>query len=261
MPKRGKISEEDRYRLWWEKSFKEREELLRERFGQTDPPGYVNSFSWDDPELIIPGACALCFPPQSADRHHWLYLGHGLTQPLGPQPPIPGRWSGYGCEFGIVARDKSPWAVEILYQLMTYWKSAGATIGIGHRVPVAFFDRNSGGQVQPKLGMVHDSDPVPPVGEMRALLFWKYGLQPTPLWTNTGYFDILIGTTITQSEWQMTRETSSAHVLLLLSRAGIGQESELERATVTADPRWAVEWDEIRALPDDEVLRLLEAAR
>ena len=44
MPRRRKISEEDRYRLWWEKSFKEREELLRERFGQTDPPGYVNPF-------------------------------------------------------------------------------------------------------------------------------------------------------------------------------------------------------------------------
>ncbi len=55
MPKSRKTSEEDRYRLWWEKSFKEREELLRERFGQTDPPGYVNSFSWDAPELIIPG--------------------------------------------------------------------------------------------------------------------------------------------------------------------------------------------------------------
>ena len=38
MPKRRKINEEDRYRLWWETSFKEREELLRERFGQTDPP-------------------------------------------------------------------------------------------------------------------------------------------------------------------------------------------------------------------------------
>ena len=113
MPKRRKTSEEDRHRLWWEKSFKEREELLRERLGQTDPLGYVNSFSWNDPNLIIPGACALCFPPQSVDRHHWLYLGHGLTQPLEPQPPIPGRWSGYGCEFGILTRDTSPWAVDL----------------------------------------------------------------------------------------------------------------------------------------------------
>ena len=120
---------------------------------------------------------------------------------------------------------------------------------------------SSGGQAEPELGMVQDSDPVRPVGEIRALLFWKYRLQPTPLWTNTGYFDILIGTTITQGEWQMTKETSSAHVLLLLSRAGIGQGSELDRETVMADPRWAAKWDEIRALPDDEVLRLLEADR
>jgi hypothetical protein len=82
MARRKGISEEERSRIWWEKSFKEREELLRERFGETEPPGYVISFSWDDPDLIIPGACALCFPPQGADRHHWLYLGHWLTQPL-----------------------------------------------------------------------------------------------------------------------------------------------------------------------------------
>jgi hypothetical protein len=150
---------------------------------------------------------------------------------------------------------------KILYQLMTYWKSAGATIGIGHRVPLAFFDRNSDGQAQPELGMVQDNDPVPPVGKMRALLFWKYRLQPTPLWTSTGYFDILIGTTITEAEWQMTKETSPAHILLLLSRAGIGQNSEVEREPVTADPRWAVEWEKIRALPEDDVLRLLEADR
>ncbi len=261
MPKRRKISEEDRYRLWWEKSFKERGELLCERFGETEPPGSVTSFSWNDSNLVIPGACALCFPPQGADRHHWLYLSHGLTQPLEPQPPIAGRWSGYGCEFGILTRDKSPWAVNILYQLMTYWKAAGATIGIGHRVPLAFFDRNSGGEAQPELGMVQDGDPISPMGEMRALVFWKYSLQPTPLWTSTGYFDILIGSTITQLEWEMAKETSSAHVLLLLSRAGIGQGSELDRETVTADLRWAAEWDEIRALPDDEVLRLLEADR
>jgi hypothetical protein len=261
MPKRRKISGEDRYRLWWEKSFNEREDLLRERFGETDPPGYVSSFTWADPRLIIPGACALCFPPQREDRQHWLYLSHGLTQPWDPQAPIPGRWSGYGCEFGIVTRDKGPWAVDILYLLMTYWKSDGATIGVGHRVPLAFFDRSAGGQAQPELGMIQDSDPVPPVGEMRALVFWKYSLQPKPLWTNTGYFDILIGTTITRAEWQMIKETSPAHVLLLLSRAGIGQESEMGRVTVTADPRWAVEWNEIRSLPDDEVNRLLEADR
>jgi hypothetical protein len=94
---------------------------------------------------------------------------------------------------------------------------------------------------------------------MRALLFWKYGLQPKPLWTSTGYFDILIGTTISQNEWQLAKETSSAHVVLLLTRAGIGQVSALRRQTVTADPRWSEEWEEICRLPEEEVLRFLDA--
>ncbi len=65
-------------------------------------------------------------------------------------------------------------------RMMTYWKAEKATIGIGHRVPVAFFDPNAQGKPQPELGMAQDSDPDRPVGEMRALLFWKYRLQPTP---------------------------------------------------------------------------------
>jgi hypothetical protein len=107
--------------------------------------------------------------------------------------------------------------------------------------------------------MVQDGDPISPTGETRALLFWKYRLQPKPLWTSTGYFDILIGTMITQGEWQMAKETSAAHIVLLLSRAGIGQESDPERRPLTAEPRWSVEWDEIRALSDEDVLGRLEA--
>ena len=57
MVKRKKPSEEDGHRLWWEKTFKEREDLLRDLIGQTDPPGYVISFSWTDVNLVIPGAC------------------------------------------------------------------------------------------------------------------------------------------------------------------------------------------------------------
>ena len=66
MVKRKKPSEEDGHRLWWEKTFKEREDLLRDLIGQTDPPGYVISFSWTDVNLVIPGACALCFPPDGS---------------------------------------------------------------------------------------------------------------------------------------------------------------------------------------------------
>lgn len=92
---------------------------------------------------------------------------------------------------------------------------------------------------------------------MRALLFWPYRLQPKPLWTSTGYFDLLIGTTVTAIEWQMARDTSSTHLVYLLSRAGIGQVSDLVRTTVTDDPQWLKEWEAIRGLPNDGIEGLL----
>jgi len=251
MGKHRRLSEDDRRRYWWEKTFHEREVLLRERFGETDPPGHVISFSWRD--LIVPGACALCFPPKIPERTHWLYLSHGLTQPLKPEPPVRERWSGYGCEFAILTKEKSPWATDALYKLITYWKLAEATIGLGHRVPMAFFDDRSDDMIRPELGMVQQDDPVSPLGEMRALLFWTYMIQPKPLWTSTGYFDILVGTAITEREWEMAKETSSTHILYLLSQTGIGQVSELRRTTLTHDPRWSAEWKTIRQLSEEKV--------
>ena len=142
---------------------------------------------------------------------------------------------------------------------MTYWKSSGSTIGIGHRVPLAFFDRKSEGKLRPELGMDEGEEKLPPVGEIRALLFWKYRLHPRPLWTSTGYFDILIGTTVTQAEWDLAKQTSSAHVLLLLLKLGIGQVSDLHRQSVTADPRWTLVRDEIHTLSEERALRVLDA--
>ena len=257
MGKRRRMNDEDRLQSWWERAWKEREDLFRDRFGETDPPGWVMSFSWNDFSLTIPGACALTFPPDSSDRTHWLTLGHGLTQPSGPEPTVPGRWSGYGCEFALLTHERQPWAAEVLYQLMTYLKSAGATIGIGHRVPIAFFDRGSEGLIQPKLGMVREDDPDSPIGNTRALVFSRFSAQSKPLWTKTGYFDILIGTTITAGEWSMAKETSSAHLLYLLSLAGIGQVSDLERSIVTDDPRWSEEWQAIRRLATEDVEKLI----
>jgi len=247
-------SREDVYRFWWEKTFKEREELLRERFGETEPPGWVMPFSWND--LIVPGACSLCFKPSTPERPHWLYLSHGLTQPLEPEPPVQGRWSGYGCEFGILTNAESFWTIDALYQLIAYVKSKEASIGIGHRVPIAFFDKHSEGVVRPELGMVQE-DGLTPLGMMRALLFWPYMDQPKPFWTTTGYFDILVGVTITHEEWEMAKETSSTHVLYLLTRAGVGQVSDLGRTTITDDSRWSNEWESIRRLSQEEVQRLL----
>ena len=257
--KNSNAQDEDAFRSWWERTFREREVVLHDRFGPTEPPGVVTAFSWSDINLIIPGACALCFPPEALGRPHWLCLSHGLTQPDEPQPPVPGQWSGYGCEFGIATREKSPWATEILYQLLTYWKSEGLPIGPGARVPLAFFGQDSPSTIQPRLGMIEGDEPTPPIGEMRALLFWQYRCQPKPLWTSTGYFDLVIATTITQEEWDFAKETSSAHLMLLLERAGIGQLSDLHRSSLTSDPRWQAELETVRSLAEEQALNLLNA--
>jgi hypothetical protein len=48
MPKARDIGEDDHRRLWCMKTFKERGNLLRERFGETNPLGNVISIVWDD---------------------------------------------------------------------------------------------------------------------------------------------------------------------------------------------------------------------
>src|SRR5215510_14396670 len=74
---------------FWERTWKEREDEVRRRFGPTEPPGWVTGYSW--PDIRLPGACGLTFPPVNdiSDqrgawhlRHDWLYLSLGLTQPL-----------------------------------------------------------------------------------------------------------------------------------------------------------------------------------
>jgi hypothetical protein len=49
-----------------------------------------------------------------------------------------------------------------------------------------------------------------------------------------------------------------AHLILLLVKAGIGQTSDLGRASVLSDPVSVAEWKITRRLPEDEVLSELE---
>jgi hypothetical protein len=86
-------------------------------------------------------------------------------------------------------------------------------------------------------------------------------LHPSGFSTSTGYFAVLVATAITQSEWHMARATSTAHLLLLLFRANIGQISDITRQTVTEDELWAAEWQNIcRLSPAEAEQRLLDHA-
>jgi hypothetical protein len=245
------------YQDWWEATWRERESLFSKVFGETFPPGKVISFSWDDLNLMIPGGCALVFPPALPRRPEWLTISHGLTQPSEPpESDTTDVASGYGYEFGFLTRSKATWCPDALRQLMTYLRQSGASIERGHRVPM-WFSSNSDSSYVATLGKHPFGSKAQLFGEMRAVLFWPYMHHPAGFSTSTGYFSILLGTTITQSEWEMAKETSTSHLLLILFEAGIGQESDLGRKTVTSDKQWRDRWQQLSKLPQAVVDEML----
>lgn len=251
---RSGSSAED-YLDWWNTTWKEREDLIKAAFGETSPPDVVSAYFWNDLEVRVPGACGMLFPPQPPRRTEWLTLSHGLTQPVSPdEVKSADSPSGYGWEFAVLSKAKPMWAVALLYQVITYLRQTRRRIDAGHRVPFTFaIDRDV--QVVAKLGKPahHDST----FGGIRALLFWPYLQYPTGFTTRTGSFGILVGTGITEAEWQLAKETSSPHMLLLLCEAGVGQVTDPKRATITESGRWASEWLRIRSMTPTEVDRRL----
>ena len=243
---------------WWVNVFRERETLLRDTFGMTSPPEHVFPLEWQDSALRVPGACALSFPPTTG-RHHWLTVSHGLTQPLTVSEVVPHGVSGYGWEFALQTGVEAPWAPDLLEQLITYWKLTGRRIDIGHRVPTLF-------QRTPSWGVrawVKKAGPDVPdrIGDIEALLFWPYLYVNQDFATTTGRFGILVGTGITHEELRMAKETSSAHLMLLLCWAGVGQQTDPYRTSVTKAERVVREWDRIRALSTAEAERTLSHYR
>jgi len=242
--------------VWWMEKFRERQELLYTTFGATSPKDKVFAFFWDDAKIRIPGACAMTFPPRDSERSEWFTITNGLAQPQSPQDVTgPGAASGYGWEFALLTKEKTPWRTDLLKQLMTYVKMSRSLIRRGDRIPVGFF-RDKLGDSYPWIKAVHEGDPTP-VGEARALLFWPYMQHPGSFTTSVGTFGIMIATTITGTEWEMAKQTSSVHLLLLLFRAGIGQMSDPDRRPVTEDAKWLDEWHRIRSLATVEAERLL----
>jgi hypothetical protein len=163
--------------------------------------------------------------------------------------------SGYGCEFAIAVRVPDPWCLDLLQQLMTYTRIATERVAPGHRLPTAFFAENDGTHF-PWIKSVRHDDPVP-MSEIRAIILWPYKAAPKSLQTATGTFGILAATLITGDEWEAAKQTSSAHVLLLLERAGISQLAEPNRRSVTSDRRWRSDWEEIRSMSDRQVQEML----
>jgi hypothetical protein len=239
---------------FWERTWKERSEAVNVAFGETDPMGMVVSFSWRD-RIRLPGACALQFPPVEArrdpERHRrddWLYLSLGLSQPLDKAEMEAVRAAGRsssarGIELGFLTEKKSAWPPDALYYFLTHITD-GEHIAWGDRFPMGFRRRDDG-TLDPLVGNTTGFELT---GEIRAVLFWPYLFPDGQLVTSTGKFMVVIATGLTGDEWQAAKSTTTAHLLLLLHRAGIGQRTLPERQCLFQEERWRKEWAQIAKL-------------
>jgi hypothetical protein len=184
----------------------------------------------------------------------------GLSQPLDERQLDEEReagksYSSYGFELGFVVPDHCEWPTDALYGFITHITD-GVELGWGHRFAFGFAERPSG-----DLGVFtgHPEDVgASPIGEIRAVVFWRYLFPDWEFLTSTGKFMILIATGITEREWEAAKETISAHVMLLLCRSGVGQRTLVNRKCLLDNPKWEAEWREIKTLHPEECMREID---
>ena len=203
----------------------------------------------------MPGACALQLPPIDESRDPtryrqgtWLYLTMGLSQPLDRDQVKAERaagksYSAHGYELGFLTESKDEWPIDALYAFLTHITD-GEVIRWGDRFPMGFCHRPDGG-LSSYVGNINGLDVV---GQIRAVLFWPYLFPDGQFVTSTGKFMVFIATGITEDEWELAKQTTTVHLLLLLCRAGVGQKTMPSRSSLLREARWQAEWDAIAAL-------------
>jgi hypothetical protein len=262
--------DEEEDRIWWEEAWTEREDLLCAFYGPSHPPGspegYVCAFPGGAIRLRIPGGCAYAFRPRiggppGAREDAWLFVSHGITQPLDRDEVRAARREGsdrssYGWEFAIELAEPAGWVKMLLANICYYARDPESpTLGPGHRMPFFLHETEDG--VQESFGFP-DGEAV--VGTARALLFWPDLRTERDFECSTGSFGVLVGTAVTEDEYALAKATSTMHVLALLKVAGIGQRTDPMRPSVAADPAWRAEWGRIRKLDGDALMDILYGA-
>ena len=250
-----KVGQNDPHTVWWVSSFRERETRIRESFGETDPPRAVTAFTWADPRIRVSGGCALTFPPSPESRSYWVTVGEGLTQPARQVTPNSSASLEFGFEFAVGAPGRFRWCTDLIWLLMTYVKESGRRVEPGDRVPICFV--HEGTELAPRIGKV-DKLGVVPYGNVRGLIFWPCLICPRTFETSSGNFGILMATAVTEDEIAIAKSYSSAHLLLLLCRAGISQVTVPDRPSILENARWHAEFDGIRELSQLEAEQALE---
>ncbi|MEX2216335.1 MAG: hypothetical protein WD768_19645 [Phycisphaeraceae bacterium] len=243
----------DEDRIWWEQRWKERSDTIRDAFGETIPPGMVTSFSFDEPDLIVPGACAMTFAPTES-RPFYLHMTQGITQPL----KRGSEYSATKWEFGVYTHDNINWPKQFLYDLVTCWSEMKGRIEVGHAFPVSFF-KDSHGELDCAVTDLNDFTDL--VGPMRYLYLWPSLLDRVLLQTSVGDFYIMAATLATMGEVELADELTPPHLLLLLARLGLGQVSNPHRCCATDHPKFEQTWCQVKALHHDDAVRELNKVR
>jgi hypothetical protein len=234
---------------WWSQTWEERGAAVRRELGETEPPGCVTSFSWDDPGQAVPGACAMSFPPRGR-RDCWLYLSLGITQPV-EEGAARSDW-----EFCVYSRSAQSWPNRLLYELVSGWREAPDHLSRGHWLPVTFF-KNARGQLDCAAATLPDS--VQREGAMRGLYLWPSTMDRTLFEVNTGNFFLMCATLVTENEERLADRTSPPHLLLALKRLGIGQVSDPYRESACMMPGFEEVWTDIERLGHGDAVRQLMA--
>lgn len=230
---------------FWVRTWEERGRAVRELLGETVPKGFVTSFSWK--EFLLPGACALTFPP-SSHNPTFLYMT------LGPSQPLSEVDVSYPWEFAIRTESEAQWATDLLYQLLTQWLCEKGDIGVGYSISLFFFIDQSG-----VLGstIADECDPFTPVGSIRHLYLWSdaynYRFNVT-----TGDFSLLTLVAVTDDENQLADDTTPAHLMLFLRRMGVTQACDPFRRSVLLKPESGEEWTRIKHLSHDCALEQIQ---
>jgi len=252
---------------FWERTWRERSDVIQLAYGDTWPPETVTPFSWSD-RIRCPGACALSLPPidgsRDPRRHRrddWLYLSLGLSQPIDEKQreterAAGKRYSAFGMEIALITQAKSEWPKRALYNFMTYFTD-GEIINWGDRFPFGFYTLPDGSST------IYTGNPansnIIPTGKIRAVLFWPFIFPDWQFVTSTGQFIVMVATGITEVEWELAKSTTTAHVVLLLCRSGIAQRTIPDRQCLLDDPRWQAEWEAITTLSPQECEAEIEA--
>lgn len=165
-------------------------------------------------------------------------------------------YSAYGFELGFLTDQKCHWPTQALYLFASH-VTDGLQLKWGDRFAFGF-TKNLTGNIEPFTG-IPTSLGITPEGSIRAVLFWPYLRKDSSFVTSTGKVMVYIATGITEDEWELAKATTTAHVLLLLCCAGVGQRTPFERNSVLDNARWLEEWKRIESLDGEQAHQEIES--